>query len=224
MEPRTHVIRQISSTDREALASVGRLHVQLLPFGPMAKLGETFVREVCYRIPMADGLLKLAAFELDGRMLGFVAYTDRSITFHRLALRKHWLYSGAMTLAAVLRDPRRFTKLARVGRVVLSRRAERETLRDPLGEVVCLAVLPEARASEFVRRVGVRVSEVLVNHAKTELAGAGVDRMRMIVDADNRPVLMLYHLMGARLEPYKQGGKASMLVWFELSGLPASAS
>lgn len=224
MEHPTHVIRQISPTDRESLARVGRLHVQLLPFGPMAKLGETFVREVCYRVPMADGLLKLAVFELEGRMLGFVAYTDRSITFHRLALRKHWLYSAAMTVAAVLVDPRRFLKLARVGRVVLSRRAERETLRDPLGEVVCLAVVPEARASDFARRVGVRVSEALVNHAKVELAGVGVDRMRMIVDADNRPVLMLYHCMGARLEPYTQGGTASMLVWFELSGSPASLS
>jgi ribosomal protein S18 acetylase RimI-like enzyme len=221
MAEKTHTIREISPEDREALANVGPLHVQLLPFGPMARLGEAFVREVCYRVPMADGLLRLAVFEHEGRILGFVAYTHRSITFHRLALRRHWLYSGVMILAAVLRDPRRIPRLVRVGRVVRSRRAEKEMLRDPLGEVVCLAVVPEARSSEFARRVGVRVSEALVDYARVALARTGVDRMRMIVDADNRPVLMLYHCMGARLEPYKQGGKASMLVWFELPAVPA---
>ena len=216
MEERRPAIREISPADRKGLKTVSRLHVQLLPFGPMAKLGEMFVREVCYRIPMADGLIKVAVFEHEDRVLGFVAYTERSVTFHRTALGKHWLYSGAMTVAAILRDLRRLPKLIRVGRVILSRRAEHETLQDPLGEVVCLAVLPEALKADFVRRTKVRVSEALVSYVKGELGRRGIERMRMIVDADNRPVLMLYHFMGARLEPYEQGGKPSMLVWFDI--------
>ena len=209
-------IREISPGDHRDLAVIGRLHVELLPFGPMAKLGEGFVREVCYRVPMADGLLKLAVFEHEGVILGFVAYTDRSITFHRLALRAHWLYSVAMVISAIAKDPRRLPKLLRVGRVVLSRRAEQETLTDPLGEVVCLAVRPEGLTANFARQIGVRISEALVEYARVQLARTGVERMRMIVDADNRPVLMLYSFMGATLEPYQQGGTASMLVWFDL--------
>lgn len=219
----SHVsVREIAPMDRETLEVVGRLHVDLLPFGPMSKLGEEFVREVCYRTPMADGLLKLAVFEREGSILGFVAYTDRSVTFHRLALSNHWLYSAGMVALALLRDPRRLPKLVRVMRVVLSRRAEQETLRDPLGEVVCLAVRPEALSPEFVRRTGSKVSEALIGYARTELGRSGVGRMRMIVDADNRPVLMLYHFMGAKLEPYEQGGKASVLVWFDLTGAGAA--
>src|SRR5262245_63770328 len=118
----------------------------------MAKLGEEFVREVCYRVPMADGLLKLAVFEHQGEILGFVAYTDHSITFHRLALRAHWIYSVSMAIGAIAKDPRRLPKLLRIARVVLSRRAEQETLTDPLGEVVCLAVRPEVLTATFARQ------------------------------------------------------------------------
>ena len=38
----------------------------------------------------------------------------------------------------------------------------------------------------------------------------------MLVDADNRPVLMLYHLMGAHFKGYALGGEPMTEVWFDL--------
>ena len=48
------------------------------------------------------------------------------------------------------------------------------------------------------------------------LSDAGVGQMRTVVDADNKAVMLLYHKLGARFEPYAQGGKPKVQVWFEL--------
>ena len=40
--------------------------------------------------------------------------------------------------------------------------------------------------------------------------------MRMLVQAENKAVLLLYHLLGARFEPYELGGEPQVQVWFEL--------
>jgi 2-polyprenyl-3-methyl-5-hydroxy-6-metoxy-1,4-benzoquinol methylase len=55
-----------------------------------------------------------------------------------------------------------------------------------------------------------------VQRAAEYLRRAGVEDMRMLVDADNRPVLMLYHLMGAHFKGYSLGGEPMTEVWFDL--------
>jgi ribosomal protein S18 acetylase RimI-like enzyme len=209
-------IREISANSLPDLDKVAAMHMELLGFGPMAGLGNEFVREICYAALMREQVLDTAIAEFDREAAGFVAYTRVSLEFHRSGLSKHWMRAGWYVMRSLLRDPRRLPRLVRAIRVLLSRRAELAPLAEPLGEIVCVAVRPRFLAAQFVRKYGLRISEDLIRHAASELRSAGVRRMRMLVDADNRPVLMLYHRLGARFEPYEQAGKPQVQVWFDL--------
>lgn len=209
-------LREINHDDAAGLASIAELHMELLGYGPMAGLGGRFVREVCYRAHMKDDLLRVALAEVDGRPVGFVAYTPHSLSFHRSGLRKHLVRAGFETAVAVISRPARLIKLLRALRVLGSRRDEVAREEEALGEVVCIAVRQQYLAPSFARASGLRISELLVRHAAAYLWRAGLERMRMLVDRDNRPVLMLYHFLGARFQEYSLGGEPMVEVTFDL--------
>jgi hypothetical protein len=213
---RPSVLREITAEDVEDLDTVARLHLQLLDFGPMSALGLRFVRDVCYRMLLADGVLRLALCEVEGQPAGFVAYTSQSVQFHRVSLRRHWFAAGWAALRAIIENPRRVHGLLRTLRVLRSRRGHQDRECDPLGEVVCLAARPEYLTARSVREAGVRVSEELELYALDRLRRLGVERVRMIVDADNKRALFLHHRLGGRFERSELGGAPQLEVWFEL--------
>lgn len=106
----------------------------------------------------------------------------------------------------------------------MSRRGETVLGEDPLGEVVCIAARKQYLTPTFVRLSGLRLSQTLIAYAKERLKHSGTDKVRMVVNADNRPVLMLYHLMGAHFEPYEQAGVPQVHVWFDLEKPSARAA
>lgn len=212
----TYRIREVDPGNVGDLATIARLHIRLLDFGPMSALGERFVREACYQVPMIERLVHVALCEVEGRPAGFVAYSAKATTFLQQALRRHWVYLSWLLALSLLQDLRRIPRLVRALRVVGSRQADAKPDDEPVGEIVCLAVLPEYLAPRFARDTGRRVAEELVQHARQQLRQAGVKRMRMIVDADNRRVLFLYHRLGGRFEARDYGGKPSVQVWFDL--------
>ncbi len=203
--------------------TVADLHIELLGFGPMSGLGRRFVRDACYVNNMQDGSLRVAVYEIDGTIAGFVAYTHRSISFHRTSLRKHWLKTAITLLLSLLEKPSRIAALFRALSVLSSRRGEQGSVgEDPMGEVVCIAVLPQFLTAKHALEGSVRPSAALVSYAAQRLVDLGVDEMRMLVDADNKAVLFLYRALGARFEPYEQAGEPMVHVWFKLDELVAA--
>jgi SAM-dependent methyltransferase/ribosomal protein S18 acetylase RimI-like enzyme len=215
-------IREINPNSAKDLKQLTKLHMKLLHFGPMTKLGFLFIQEIAYGVNLREGLLKAALYEIDGKPVGFISYTPRSITFHRTSLKKHWLYALWILGISILQKPIRFLRLMQVMQVILSRRAEQEVERDPLGEVVSIGVLPECLTPAFIRETGLRISQALVFHAIAYFQRAGVKEMRMIVDADNKPALLFYHSLNATFTPAKQGEKSVVNVWFDLDNTPVS--
>ena len=208
-------LREIDPAKQDA-ATITGLHLELLGHGPMARLGELFLQRFCYGVLLRDGLMRAALFEVDGRPAGFVAYTTRSITFHREAIRRHWAYVACLIALSVVHDPRLVARLLKAARLMFSRRAELELGRDPLGEVLAIGVLPEYRTPEFVHRTGLRIGEELIAHVMSYFRSVGVDRVRMVVEAHNKPALFFYHGLGGRFEPYEHAGEPMMHVWFDL--------
>lgn len=210
------MIREIDPAHRQDVAAITGLHLRLLGHGPMARLGELFLRRFCYAVLLRDGLMRAALFEVDGRPAGFVVYTSRSITFHREAIRRHWAYVACLVALSVVREPRLVVRLLKAVRLMFSRRAELKLGRDPLGEVLAIGVLPEYRAPEFVRGTALRIGEELIAHVVSHFSRVGVDRMRMVVEAHNKPALLFYHRLGGRFEPYEHAGEPMVHVWFDL--------
>ncbi len=207
---------EVLPSDAAGLEAIAELHMELLDYGPMAGLGARFVREVCYRAHMDEGVLRVMLARVDGVPAGFVAVTPYSLSFHRSGLRKHAVLAGWETLRSIVSRPSRIPKLLRALRVLGSRRHEVERTEEVLGEVVCIAVRPQFLSGRFQRESGLRLSQLLVQRSAEYLRRAGVEDMRMLVDADNRPVLMLYHLMGAHFKGYQLGGEPMTEVWFDL--------
>lgn len=215
-----HRIREISFTDRNEMNRVADLHIELLGFGPMAGLGRRFIKDACYANNMRDGQLKVAIYEIDGVTGGFVAYTDRSISFHRTSLKKHWFRTAITLLVSLVEDPRRIAALVRALAVLRSRRGEHQVVgQDPMGEVVCVAVQPAFLGAEYKLDNGLRPGASLIAYAANRLKKEGVDEMRMLVDADNKAVLFLYRTLGAKFENYEQAGEPMVQVWFDLPTL-----
>jgi ribosomal protein S18 acetylase RimI-like enzyme len=182
----------------------------------MAGLGESFLREICYTDLIRDQLLRAAIYEVDGRPAGLIAYTDRSITFHRQALRSHLGHVVSVLFRSIARSPRVIKNMVRAIRVILSRRGEKVLGQDPMAEVVAVGVLPEFRSPKFIRKTGLKISEELIVHAARWFRSCGLSEMRMIVDADNLQTVLFYHSLGAEFEPYEQAGVRVMHVWFDL--------
>jgi 2-polyprenyl-3-methyl-5-hydroxy-6-metoxy-1,4-benzoquinol methylase/ribosomal protein S18 acetylase RimI-like enzyme len=209
-------LAEILPSDTKGLDAIAALHMELLGYGPMAGLGQRFVREVCYRAHMDEGVLRVLLARIGDVPAGFVAVTPFSLSFHRSGLRQHAPLAAWETLRSVVSRPSRIPKLLRALRVLGSRRHEIERDEAELGEVVCIAVRPQFLTGRFQRETGLRLSQLLVQRAAEYLRRAGVEDMRMLVDADNRPVLMLYHLMGAHFKGYSLGGEPMTEVWFDL--------
>lgn len=208
-------IRTVSATDDGGLRAVARLHEELLPFGPLAALGADFLRLVCYRAPVRDGLLTVLLAETDGRPAGFAAYTADTERFHAEALRRHVLLAGLQLVLAMVRDPRRLRAVPRILRVMRSRVDDGED-RSSYGEVIGLGVRPEFLTPKFRRRSGRWLSKELIAAAAVDLESAGKDRLRMFVAAENTPTVLLYQSLGAGFERLEHGGEPTVAVTFAL--------
>ena len=210
------MIRDIDPNNSKDVETVTWLHLQLLDWGPMAQLGEYFLRRFCYTVLLREGLLKAAIYEVDEKPAGFVVFTDRSISFHRAAIRRHWGYVAYLVIISMLRDPRVALRLWGAIRLMFSRRSEKNLGEDPLAEIVAIGVLPEYRNPVFIRQSGLRISEELVNHAASYFRSVGLKKIRLVVDADNHAALMFYRSLGAQVEPFEQAGNPAVHVWLDL--------
>lgn len=214
-EALSYEIREVSADQTADLATVSALHMKLLPFGPIAGLGEQFVRELGYRVHLRDGSLHVALCEVAGEPAGFVAYTSQSVRFHRSSLQKHFFRAAWVLLRSILRDPSTLRRLGPALHMVRSRSGENISYSDPLGEIVTIAIRPHFVRPEIVQRLGRRLSEELLSHAVRSLCRDGVSKVRAIIDADNRAALIFYRQLGARLEPYEDSRRPQMQVWLD---------
>jgi len=218
-------IREVVPDNRRDIATVAKLHIALFQdMGPVAQLGELFVRDYCYRALIRTGLIWAALYEVDGQPAGMIAYTDCSISFHRSAIRQHWLYIGWLLALSLVRAPSMVMRLPKAVRLMLSRRAEDRVIgEDPLAEVLAVGVLPEYRSTQFIRRTGLRIGDELQEYVIDFFRHAGLKTVRMVVDAANTTALVFWHRVGGRFEPYEHGGVPSVQIWLDLSQEMGSA-
>lgn len=210
-------LREVRSDTTADLDVIARLHGELLNFGPLAQLGELFIREICYGVHLRTGQMRAALYEISDRVVGFISYTPSSITFHRESIRRTWAYMVWVLARSIVQDPRRLRSLPKVMRVLLARRGERPNEGEPLGEILTLGALP---TPQLFRQTGLVVAEELMKHAFAYFRSKRIYKVRGIIDADNRCSLRLCRRMGARFESYEQAGEMVVQVMFDLNELP----
>ena len=200
----------LDPTDATAVEHMARLHAELLPGSPIARLGRRFMTRFYYRSLVAEGLLGCYLDYVDGQPAGFIACTAQPTRFMIEGLRRHWLYLPAVLLLEIVTDPRRL-------RVILwtlqyMRRGAGTPAEPGEGEILSFGVVSEFRTPRFVRRSGRRVSWELFMRARDYYRVAGVERYRAVVQSDNREALMFYHAQGCRVNQGVTGGPRTLVI------------
>jgi len=199
-------IREVDADDAATIQRIARLHIELLGFGPLAAFGPRLVREFGYRTPMKSGLMKLAVYEADGDIGGFIAYTADPEALHSNAVGRSWPRLTVLMLASLIESPRRLRDLARAVRIWRSRAPEPEGGPEGVGEIAAIAARPEFVDIQFIRRHKVRVSEVLLDHAIAAFRRQRLTRLRGLLHADNPAPQLMYGRRGARFRHFEQAG------------------
>jgi hypothetical protein len=207
---------KIDPADTQSVEIISRMHLELLHWGPMARLGNLFLQKFCYVKLIEDGLMRAALYFVNGQPAGFIAYTHYSITFHRLAIKKHFFYVSYIMLISFIKEPSLILNVIKAIRLIISRRDETSLGTDPSAEILAIGVYPEFRTPKFIKNSGIRISHDLFGDAASFFREVGLKSMRLVVDSFNKPTLFYYHSLGGRSEPYERGGDPMIQFWFDL--------
>lgn len=103
------IIRELDSTDKNYVQRLARLHVKAFPSFFLTQLGIPFLKT------LYDGYLQdsesgvIVAEDKEGRLLGFIAYSNDYSAFYRGLIKKKIVQFAWCSFMAVLRHPS-FTK------------------------------------------------------------------------------------------------------------------
>ena len=218
-EPVDFRIRQVVPGDDVGIDYTTELHMDLLPFGPMAKFGPQVIRETIYMTAINEGLLEVAVAEVNGRPSGFIAYTNDPERFYASLIRPHMFKVMRVMATALITRPDRLRHVPRAIKVTFSRNDLGENAANTRTEIISFGVRPEYLTTDFVRKTKIRVGIKLLQHAATYFRQHGFDSTRMIVDADNTRALLFYQSLGGELTACIYGGVPSFMVHMELDNL-----
>lgn len=190
------VVRRARASDAPALA---HLHRSEMPDAFLPMLGQGFLRQL-YGSIVSDPRAVAVVAEEGGRVVGFAA----AVPSVRDSYRRFYRTRGP--LAALMALPRLASPRV-VRRVLETARYPTEADRLPDAELLSIAV-DEAHRSQGLGRE-------LARRAVDGLAGRGVDRVKVVVGADNATANCFYEGMGfepaARIEVHR-GTPSNVLV------------
>jgi len=217
-------LRQVDGNLDDA-ATLARLHLALVGYGPVAGLGKGFLARFCYAKLIKEGLMHAAIAEVGGEPAGFVAYTERAATFHQKAIRSYPFSAAGALILSVVTDPRAILGVLKAIRLMAARQTDEDRLiADPCAEILTFGVLPEYRDRDFVRATGLKISERLVQHAVSFFERLGLTEVQAVVYATNRPTLMFYRMLGASIDSFVQAGIQSRLIRLPITPQKAAAA
>ncbi|MEW5915611.1 MAG: hypothetical protein AB1762_04365, partial [Gemmatimonadota bacterium] len=158
------IIDRMNPFDRADVEAVSALHEQFLADSVVSKMGPAFVRNVYYSKLLKDKLYDCFVCRHDGKVVGFLSYTDRPGDFMSRGLKRHF-FSVAWNVGwTVLTSPKRLKDVLFVLKLMTARgeSGNDEYLKSGAAEALSMAVfagfqklVPEGGKS----RVAVRLIE-----------------------------------------------------------------
>jgi glycosyltransferase involved in cell wall biosynthesis/ribosomal protein S18 acetylase RimI-like enzyme len=185
---------------RSDIASIARLHAEMIDTGFLASLGPSFLK-LLYRALSQTERGTLLVAESSGAVVGFIAGVDDTSAFYREFMRSHFIAASLRLLPALIR-PATWAKVW-------------ETLRYGSGarngvaaELLSVAIAPNARG----RGLGARLVNGLLDDAATKRLSS----MKVVVGATNESAIRLYKRCGfgeARMMQVHRGVESLEMIW-----------
>jgi hypothetical protein len=211
-------IRAVDPDKEGDSETAARLHARLFgEIGPVAKLGERLLQRYCYDYVLRSGLMQAAVIEVGGEPAGLAAYTGNSRELHRAAMRSHLPFLVRETLSALVQEPRLVGRLPAAARLLWERRKEKLPPQiDKFGEGVAFGVLPQFLTRHFVRRTGLRVSDLLLDYLLDDLWAQGFTQVRGVVLLSNKAAVSFFSVRATRVEPFPAAALPSIQFWLDM--------
>ena len=97
-------IRELQQEDKKLIPSLADLHKAAFPRFFLTQLGLPFLRTL-YNGYLEDEVSGIIVAEEDGKLLGFIAYSNDYPSFYRGLIKKHLIKFGFCSLGAAISHP-----------------------------------------------------------------------------------------------------------------------
>ncbi len=207
-------VREIDPRNPADTSWAAELHRELFAeIGMIAQLGEWVLRRFCYGRLIADGLMGAAIALVDGRPAGLIAFTADSRAVHRATVGSHLFVALRELAIGIILQPRIVLGFPSAARLIWERRNEQREDGMPVAEILAFGVRAEFRHHDFVRSTGIRLSNRLLAYALTRLKASGVQEVRAVLLASNRPAVAFARKASIRVQPYHNAAQPSVEAW-----------
>jgi hypothetical protein len=168
-------IRRLTPDDIDALLAIQE---STLPDTMAARLGDRF-NVLYFRSVLGEPLCFVDGYFVDGRVVGFLAYSPAAAEMLRRVVRHNRMPFVAATAAGLLVSPSSLGVVLRIVMAILARVPE--TGSEIEAEMLSMGVLADFRGRREVRGRTVRVAHELVQHAFSVLRANGARRVKAFV-------------------------------------------
>ena len=98
-------IRKLDNADDKYITTLSKLHMTAFPNFFLTQLGLPFLKTL-YRGYMEDENSGILVAEINGKLAGFIAYSNEYSKFYKGLLKRHLIRFAACSLLAVIRHPK----------------------------------------------------------------------------------------------------------------------
>lgn len=145
-------IRKLDKVDEDYISKLSKLHMKAFPFFFLTQLGSSFLKTL-YKGYIEDENSGILVAEINGKLAGFIAYSNAYSKFYKGLLKKHLFRFAFCSLLAVIRHPSFCKRL--LGAFKKSEEVKKE---ETYVELASICVNP---------KVGKRgIGSLLINHLK----------------------------------------------------------
>ncbi len=205
------MIEFLNPENQQDVGDVAELYEKHLADSPVVLLGPWFLREFYYSSLVAEGLVGVLFYRVNGRVAAFLSYTRRPGDFIGLGARRRPLRLCWTMLKSVVMRPRLIRSILEAARYVSRRGGDSGRLfGEGLAEALSLVVPPEHQKlvpPGGKSRLTFRLVEALAEHLRKE----GVTRVLYPVEPRNVSSCLLFNSLGCDMEKSVYAGKTVYL-------------
>ncbi|MGR3173272.1 MAG: hypothetical protein ACUZ8N_01570 [Candidatus Scalindua sp.] len=196
----TSPVFEISHQSAEESREIAQIHVSLLPESPLSNLGVDFLDRCYYRKMIEDDEFVCLVAKFNGKISGFLtgSFDEKGVVLR--CIKKNYGYFIINTLRLILNTSLNIKSILNVlknikehGIAIGQNSSEYEHLKV---RCISVAVLPEYRTREFVKKHRVKVGVELFTSWVRLLQEKGIEAFRFEVLKSNTLAVAFYHILG----------------------------
>jgi ribosomal protein S18 acetylase RimI-like enzyme len=176
---------QIERLKTDFVADIANLHYRGIPTGFLSSLGPKFLTALYYAIARSESAFGFVVRENE-RTLGFIAFTDNLNRLYQVVIKQNF-FRFSLLLVCKMLDWSRIKKVLQT----LLYPGKTRKLDLPTAELLAIVIDESAR--------GRGLATQLLQVGLDECQNRNIDKVKVLVAADNQPANQLYHKFGFQL-------------------------